>query len=219
MSASPSDIPSQLEAPHPEFGYLAPTKRFRRKIGLTIKAAVFGALAGAVAMYFVANDRDERPVTMLATPVLIAPAASTPTPAAPTAPTVATPAPSAPASPTPAPSKPTRTAATDIVAPPVPYVPQTIALPQATPRGFGLRGSVAGTASGPMPSAPSTADVPPAASGAAAPAPVPTPVAKAPTRPKKKVVRERLPDPEPRAAYASPPPRPPLGLPIFGFGW
>lgn len=214
MSASPSDIPSQLEAPHPEFGYLAPTKRFRRKITLTLKATVLGGLAGAAAMYFVTSDREEKPVAMLATPVTVTPAASTPTPAA----TVAAPAPSTPTSPVSAPSRRIRTAAPKIVAPPVPYVPQTIALPQASPRGLGLRGSVAATASGPTPSALSTVGASPAASEAAA-EPVPTPVAKAVAKPKKKVVREqRPPEPEPRAAFAGPPRRP-FGLPIFGFGW
>ena len=98
MSASPSDMPSQLEAPHPEFGYLAPTMRFRRRIVLALKATVFGGLAGAAAMYFLTIDREDRPLTMLATPVLIAPASSTPTAQAPVAPAPA----AAPAVPTPA---------------------------------------------------------------------------------------------------------------------
>ena len=229
MSASPSDMPSQLEAPHPEFGYLAPTMRFRRRIVLALKATVFGGLAGAAAMYFLTIDREDRPLTMLATPVLIAPASSTPTAQAPVAPAPA----AAPAAPTPAlavakpapsartPAKPPRAAATDIAARPVPFVPETIALPAVAPRELELRGSVSpaisATASAPVPQAPSTIEASPSPM-AAEPAPAPAPVAKA--KPKKKIVRE--PQPERSARFGPPEPEPPprrFGLPIFGFGW
>ena len=42
MSASPSDVSSQFDATqcHPEFGYPAPTKRFRRQFSLTLKGAL-----------------------------------------------------------------------------------------------------------------------------------------------------------------------------------
>jgi hypothetical protein len=43
-------------------------------------------------------------------------------------------------------------------------------------------------------------------------------VAKAVAKPRKKIVREPPPEPEPRHAYANPP-RPFGLLPIFGFGW
>ena len=211
MSASPSEMSSQLDAGHPEFGYLAPTMRFRRKLALTLKAAIFGAAAGAVAVFFATIDREEQALTMLATPVLIEPASSTP---APSAPAEATPAP-APAT-SPAPSRPARTAAKDLAAPPVRYVPESIALPAAAPRGLGLRGGipsspVAAAASGPMPQAPSTVTAPAEANAAAAgPA---APPAKA--KPRKKIVREPAPpEPEPRHAFARRFP-----LPIFGFGW
>ena len=97
MSASPSNMPSvDAVQIHPDFGYLAPTLRFRRKFALTLKAAIFGALAGAVAMFFVAVNREDKPLTMLATPVLIAPA-STPTAQTPAAQTPGAQAPAWPA--------------------------------------------------------------------------------------------------------------------------
>ena len=210
MSASPSDMSSQLDAGHPEFGYLAPTMRFRRKLALTLKAAIFGAAAGAVAVFFVTIDREEeQALTMLATPVLITPASSTPTPSASAE---ATPAPAT----SPTPSRPARTDAKDMAAPPVRYVPESIALPAAAPRDLELRGGilsspVAGTASGPMPQAPSAAAAPAEANAAiAAPA---APPAKA--KPRRKIVREPPPpEREPRHAFARRFPHP-----IFGFGW
>jgi hypothetical protein len=48
-------------------------------------------------------------------------------------------------------------------------------------------------------------------------APPAAPVAKAAAKPKKKIVREPPPEPEPRTSFAGPPR--PFGLPIFGFGW
>jgi hypothetical protein len=76
---------------------------------------------------------------------------------------------------------------------------------------------IAATASKPAPRAPSTVGASPAASEIAA-APAPAPAAKAVARPKKKIVRRHPTEPEPRAAFAGPPPRP-FALPIFGFGW
>lgn len=230
MSASPTDMPSQLEAPHPEFGYLAPTQRFRRRIALTLKAAVLGGLAGAAAMYFLTIDREDKPLTMLATPVLIAPATSAPvaqapapTPAPAAAPAVSTPALAAakPAPPARTPAKPPRAAATDIAARPVPFVPETMALPTLAPRDLELRGSaspaIPATAAAAVPQAPSTVAASPSPM-AAEPATEPVPVPKA--KPKKKIVRE--PQPERSARLAPPAPEPllrRLGLPIFGFGW
>jgi hypothetical protein len=213
MSASRSDlVPSQIDAAqfHPEFGYLAPTMRYRRKIALTLKGAVLGALAGAVAMFAMTMDREEdKALTMLATPVLVAPPAPKPAEAA----------------------TPTQVAAVDIFAP-VRFVPESIVLPAVVPTSPPLRGTlstaVAAAASVPVPLAPSTVGASPAASAVAAmPAPAPAPAVKAVAKPKKKIVREPLPErtarryppePEPRAAFAGPPPRR-FGLPIFGFGW
>jgi hypothetical protein len=125
MFASPSDVPSQIEAIelHPEFGYFAPTMRFRRKVALTLKGVALGALAGAVAMFFMTMEREEQALTMLATPVLIAPAPSKPAQAA----------------------LPTRMAAVDIVAPSVRFVPESIALPAVAPTSPPVRG-IASTA-------------------------------------------------------------------------
>lgn len=203
MSASPSNMPSVDAAQiHPDFGYLAPTMRFRRKFALTLKAAVFGALAGAVAMFFVAIGHEDKPtLTMLASPVLIAPPSSAQaqapaatTPAVPArAPVVATPAAS-----TSAPARPTWVA-TDVIAPPVRFLSESMALPAAASRDLGLRGSTPTVAT-------------------TVPGPVPQPAAaKTVAKPKTKIVREPPPDPEPRAAFAGPPRL--LGLPIFGFGW
>ena len=102
MPASPSNHSSSTYDPtqfHSEFGYLAPTMRFRRKVALTLKGGTLGALAGVVAMFFMVMDRgEERAFTMLSTPVVTAPAS----------PMIAQPAPSGPtpsprAAPTPAP--------------------------------------------------------------------------------------------------------------------
>lgn len=223
MSASPSNMPSvDAVQIHPDFGYLAPTMRFRRRLALTLKAGVLGALAGAAAVFFVTVDREDKPITMLATPVLIAPAASTPivqpqapvatAPAAPArAPAVATPAPSTPATP-----RPPRVGRDAVVPPPVRFLPQTIALPQAQPRDLGLRGSTPPIAAGAglAPQAPATVAMPPEASADTG---TPAAVAKTVAKPKKKVVRAPPPEPESRAAFAGSQRR--LGLPIFGFGW
>ena len=112
-------------------------------------------------------------------------------------------------------------AAAEAVAPPVRFVPETIALPAVTPRDLQLRGSmapeIAATASKPAPRVPSTVGASPVASDIAV-APAPAPAAKAVAKPKKKIVRRHPAEPEPRAAFAGPPQRP-FGLPIFGFGW
>lgn len=222
MSASRSDVPSQFDATqcHPEFGYLAPTMRFRRQLALTLKGALLGAFAGAIAMFFMTIDREQKPLTMLATPVLITPALSTPTPS--TQPT-ATLAPSTPAAPAAAPSRPARTASANPAAPPVLYVPETLALPAVAPRDLGLRGSSTevDTGSRPMPGAPSTVGASPAASAmAAAPA---APATKAAAKPRKKIAHEL--EHTPRSAQLEPEPRSAfwapfwgLRLPIFGFG-
>ena len=63
MPASPSNAgPSQFDAAqfHPEFGYLAPTVRFRRKFALIIEGAACGILLGAVAMFFATMEREEK---------------------------------------------------------------------------------------------------------------------------------------------------------------
>ena len=70
MSASPSYDAGQF---HPEFGYFAPTMRFRSKVWLALKAVTLGVLAGAVAMFFLTMEREEKALTMLATPVTVAP--------------------------------------------------------------------------------------------------------------------------------------------------
>src|SRR5262245_17095557 len=159
-ASQPDGMRSQFDAPqfHPEFGYFAPTMRFRRKVALTLFGVVWGLLIGAGAMFFAVLEREEKAVAMLATPVLTTPMTSAPATApaavAPEAPTAASPPPasSPPPSPTPARSTaartapassdpasgpaaraPNRTAATDVVGP-VPFVPQSIALPMAAHR-------------------------------------------------------------------------------------
>ena len=149
--------PPQFGGPqvHPEFGYLAPTVRFRRKFTLLLEGVACGVLVGAVAMFFATMEREEeKAVAMLATPMLTTPvssaatpsspiasapaatastpAASRPGPAAPAAspPTVAKPGSSTPASVT---STPSQTAAVRGFAP-VRFVPESIALPAAAPR-------------------------------------------------------------------------------------
>lgn len=231
MSATPSEMPSQVDAGqfHPEFGYLAPTMRYRRKVALTLKGAVLGALGGAVAMFVVSMDREEeKALAMLATPVALPPVSSmpaVPTPVSSAATPAAlkpTPIAATPASPTRTPTRRPRTAAMDLAAPPVRFVPETIALPAVAPRDLQLRGSmspeIAATASERAPRAPSTVGASPAASELAV-APAPAAAAKAAAKPRKKrIVRRHPTEPEPRAAFAGPPSRP-FGLPIFGFGW
>lgn len=238
MFASPSDLRPQAETAHlhPEFGYLAPPLRFRRKLMLTFKAGVLGALAGAVAMFFLNIDRDEKPLAMLATPVLVAPAVSKPTELAPVAQAaapaastvtlaVATPAAPIPAAPTrPATGPSQQRAAPGLTAPPpVRFVPETIALPEAAPGAIGLRGStpsVAAAASAPVPPAGSTVGASAGASAMASAAPAPPPVAKAAARPKKKRIVREPPRHERTARLAAPEPEPPsrrFGAPIFGW--
>jgi hypothetical protein len=211
MPASPSDAtPSQFDATrfHPEFGYLVPTMRVRRKAALTIKAAALGVLVGAAAMFVLVMDREERALTMVSTPVLATPVLATP-----------------------ARSTPAQAAAVNNAAP-VPFVPESIALPDASPAKPRILSvappTVAPTASDMMVTA--AAPTEPAIAAAPAPAEV-----KAVAKPKKKVVREPEPDrtmrrapPElnPRAAFAGPFRRfaepPELRYerrPIYGYGW
>ena len=240
MSASPPDVPPQFDAAelHPEFGYFAPTMRFRRKISLTLKGAVLGLLVGAVTMFFMTTEREEQALTMLAAPVLVAPAPSKPAQAAMPTRTAAVDifapvlfVPESIALPAAAPTRPpVRGTATAANVAPVRFVPESIALPAVVPTNPPLRGTistaVAAAASAPAPLPPSTVGASPAASVVAtAPAPAPAPAAKAVAKPKKKIVREPPtertarpvpPEPEPRAAFASPFRR--FGLPIFGFG-
>lgn len=214
MPASPSDaVSSQFDATqfHPEFGYLAPTMHVRRKVALTLKAAACGVLIGAAAMFVAVMDREgeeETALTMLATPVLVIPTSPTPTPA------------------------PINNLA------PVLFVPESIALPAATPKNPGFRSvtspAVAAAAAGPPPLASANATPLAAPAVTTASAPASAPEVKATAKPKKKVVREPQPDrtvrpapaePEPRAAFAgssrrfAEPPVPGHGRPIFGFGW
>jgi hypothetical protein len=245
MSASASDVPSQFGAAelhpelHPEFGYFAPTMRFRRKVALTLKGAALGLLVGAVTVFFMTIEREEQALTMLATPVLLAPAPPKPAQVAmPTrmaavdtfAPVLFVPG--SIALPAVAPTRPPvrSNASTAVNVAPVRFVPESIALPVAVPTSPPLRGTistvVAAAASAPAPLAPpAVAPSPAAPVVATAPAPEPAPAAKAAAKPKKKIVREPQPErtarpvppePEPRSAFASPFRR--FGLPIFGFG-
>jgi hypothetical protein len=74
MSAWPTDA-SRYDAGqfHPEFGYFAPTMRFWSKAWLGLKGVALGALAGAVAVFFLTKEREEKALAMLATPVTVAP--------------------------------------------------------------------------------------------------------------------------------------------------
>jgi hypothetical protein len=67
--------PSQLDTSqfHPEFGYFAPTIRFRRQVVLTLKGALWGTLVGAVVMFFMGVEREEKGLRMLAVPMLSGP--------------------------------------------------------------------------------------------------------------------------------------------------
>src|SRR5215218_2013210 len=93
MPASPPNTASPFEPNqfHSEFGYFAPTMRFRRKAALTVKAAALGAIVGAVAVFVVVMDREEKAFTMVSTslpstagsPASPPPATSTPAQARP----------------------------------------------------------------------------------------------------------------------------------------
>ena len=64
MPASPpTAVPSQYDATqfHSEFGYLAPTIRFRRKVALTLKGGALGALFGAAVVFVVVMTARKRP--------------------------------------------------------------------------------------------------------------------------------------------------------------
>ena len=244
MSASPSDVPSQFGAAelHPEFGYFAPTMRFRRKVALTLKGAALGVLVGAVTMFFMTIEREEQALTMLATPVLIAPAPSKPAQVAmPTrmaAADIFVPVlfvPESIALPAAAPTRPPvrGTASTAVNVAPVRFVPESIALPVAVPTSPPLRGTistaVAAAASAPAPLAPAPSL---RHRGVVATAPglqpsvrrqpgrhragaSPAPAAKAVAKPKKKIVRE--PQPE-RPRVSEPEPRSAFASPFRRFG-
>jgi hypothetical protein len=78
----PSDPPLHGAAPlrvyptqfHPEFGYLAPQLAFRAKALVALQAAVFGALAGAMAVVVWMPSGDPMPVVPAARATSIAPA-------------------------------------------------------------------------------------------------------------------------------------------------
>jgi hypothetical protein len=110
--------PPQFGGPqvHPEFGYLAPTVRFRRKFTLLLEGVACGVLVGAVAMFFATMEREEeKAVAMLATPMLITPVSSA---AMPSAATPASPKASAPIA-----SGPAATASTPAASRPGPAAP------------------------------------------------------------------------------------------------
>jgi len=241
-AAVPSPSQSSVDASqfHSEFGYLAPTIRFRRKVALTLKGGTLGVLVGAVAMFFVVMDRgEERAFTMLSSPAATMPvpptSAAAPIPAPPAAapsPALAVAAPAAPVVAMPMSSKPgapanesrlrvaTAPASASVPLTPaqlaainaarVRFVPESLAVPVAT----GARGVA------PVPEAPPDlisqmsliAAVPPATQVKAAP------------KPKKKIVREQpertaLPapiQPEPRSALAAEAPVPRFLRSIFG---
>jgi hypothetical protein len=214
MSAWPSNA-SRSDAGrfHPEFGYFAPTMRFRSKAWLAVKAVVLGALAGAVAMFFLTMEREEKALTMLATPVVLPPVP--PKPAQIAAQTA-----------TPSQAAQTRPAATYTWVP-VRYLSESMALPSAAPRAPEVKPPLRPSIAAAMPQAPatealSTVGASPAASAvvaepAATPEPA-APAAKATAKPKKKIAREPpAPEPEPRHALAGR--HRPFVLPIFGFGW
>ena len=216
MPASSSHAgPSQFDPPqvHPEFGYFAPTVRFRRKFALVLEGLAGGVLVGAIAMFFATMEREEKVHTMLASPMLVTPvssavpsaspkasapaaiaslpAASSPVPAAPVAsrPTALKPASSTPASAT---STPPQTAAVRGFAP-VRFVPELIALPAATPGVppviSELRPTLTVGASASVPERAASAAEPTPAPLAAVPAPAPE-IKAAVAKPKKKIVRE-----------------------------
>ena len=253
MPASPSNAgtsqfnPPQFGGPqvHPEFGYLAPTVRFRRKFVLLLEGVACGALVGAVAMFFATMEREEgKASAMLATPMLVAPTPSAASSAAPSAatpsastasvPTKSTPKVSKPGSspPASAASTPQQMAAVRGFAP-VRFVPESIALPTAAPRLPPVINelrptlTVGASASVPAPAASAT-EPPPMLVVDTTPAPAPE-IKAAVAKPKKRIVRDpqsertarQTPrEPDPRTAYASPGPQPPAFLrPLFGFGF
>jgi hypothetical protein len=225
-------MPSHLEASqfHPEFGYFAPTMRFRRKVSLTLIGALWGVLIGAGAVLYAAMEREERAHAMLASPVLATPIAAPPASAPSMSPTSTQPVSASQISPPPAaksarvaavpsstlPSKTAFSTPASPIAPraaaskgitPVPFVPESIALPMAAPHDPPIRGTIASTV---------VAASTPAATPASAPE------VKAAPKPKKKIVREpparaAPPEPEPRSAFAGP--FRALGLPFFRFGY
>jgi hypothetical protein len=251
MSASPPYVaPSQFDAPqfHSEFGYFAPTMRFRRKLALTLKGGALGALVGAVAVFVVVMDREEKAFTMLSTPVLTIPASS--------APVLSTQAPSMPV--TAAPASPALVVAMPMSSKPGAPAQETSRRVAAAPASS-AQVPLAQVASGPASLTPAQAAainsarvrfVPealalptavPADPDVRGPAPpavavgpldlVPGAIAGAPVnaapKPKKRIVREPQPDqivrPAPveagsRSAFAAEPTVPRFFRSIFGFG-
>jgi hypothetical protein len=192
MPASPPyAAPSQFDATqfHSEFGYLAPTIRFRRKVALTLKGGALGALVGAVAVFVVVTDREEKAFTMLSTPVLTIPASPAPVLAMPMSSKPGSPArePSTPATSVPGSLTPAQVAAINSAR--VRFVPEALALPAAVPADPHVRGPAPPVvAVGPL-------DLVLRGSVIAA-----APVAK----PKKKIVREPQPERIVRPAPAEP---------------
>ena len=70
---------------HPEFGYFCPRPLFRQRARSTCKAAAFGVMVGAIAV-FAAVPRDHTAEVALIRPSAASSAAAQPAPAAPTAP-------------------------------------------------------------------------------------------------------------------------------------
>ena len=140
MPASPPNAaPLQFDATqfHSEFGYLAPTMRFRRKAALALKGGALGAVVGAVAVFVAVTDREEKAFTMLSTPVQTIPASPAPVmamskPGSP-ARQPSTPVTSAPGALTPA-----QVAAINSTR--VRFVPEALALPAAVPADPHVRG-------------------------------------------------------------------------------
>jgi hypothetical protein len=223
MPASRFDgMPPRFDASqfHPEFGYLAPTMRLRRKVALTLMGALWGVLIGAGTVFYVVITREEQKAqAMLASPVLTTPTTSAPASEPPaaalsapsqSAPTQLAARPSRVASAPPTPAPPTEPSSTPKSAPPtrtavangpaeVRFVPQSIALPMVAPREPG--GSASPTAVSTAVEAPSMPAEPVVADTATPvvddpPAPVaddpPAPVrqVRAAPRPRKRAVRE-----------------------------
>jgi hypothetical protein len=219
MSAWPSDA-SRYDAGqfHPEFGYFAPTMRFRSKAWLTLKAVALGALAGSVAVFFLTMEREQKALTMLATPVVVVPTPPKPAQiAVPGQPRTQIQQAQAPQTQVPQTQAPRPQAPATNRWAPVRFLPESMALPSAAPIAPEVMPALRPTiATAPAPQPASTVGASPAA-GEAAVAPPAAPVTKAAARPKKKIVREPPTEPAPRSAFASP--SRPFGLPIFGFGW
>ncbi|MBX9778419.1 MAG: hypothetical protein K2Y71_28930 [Xanthobacteraceae bacterium] len=188
-----------------------------------------GALVGAVGVFFLTMEREEKARTMLATPVTVAPVPDKPAqiamPGQPPRPQIQqaqasqnqAPKPQTAQVRAPQTQSPRPQAPATYTWAPVRFLPESIALPAAAPRPSEVMPPLRSTiATGPAPEPASTVGASPAASEATM-VPPGAPAAKAVAKPKKKIVREPPPEPEPRASFAGP--LFPFGLPIFGFGW